>query len=508
MHNPTLMELLRPNTRARALKETSLWFLCAGLIAFFLADIEITTRDPWLELGRIGSGLIQPDFSATERLFEALGQTIAFALLGVAIGAVLGFLLAQIYHWRAVQWLCALTRAVHELFWALIFLQLFGLGPVTGLLAICLPYAATFARIYAELLEGADRTPLQTLPAGCSRLSGFLYCLLPQAWPHMRSYTVYRFECGLRTSTILGFIGLPTIGFHLETAFKQGQYGEAAALLYLFFVLIALIPIWLRPRLIPVYVIAAIWLLPDSTGLFNWDLFVRFVTYDIVPSPLRSGEWLSLDTWSRFGDWFARLFFKQGLPGIWSTLILGLVSLILSALSCLALFPLISQHFVGRAGGVIGHWLLVVARSTPEMMLAFVGLLVFGPSMLPAILALGFHNGALVANLIGRYSSGLSLRIDAPHGMALYLYEILPRAFPQMLAFLLYRWEVIMRESAILGMLGITTLGFYVDSAFENFYFDRAMMLILITALLNLMVDRISRYVRDHLGLGSPSMQE
>jgi phosphonate transport system permease protein len=70
-----------------------------------------------------------------------------------------------------------------------------------------------------------------------------------------------------------------------------------------------------------------------------------------------------------------------------------------------------------------------------------------------------------------------------------------------MLALLFYRWEVILRETAILGILGIATLGFYVDSAFADLRFDRAMFLILITALLNICVDAASRAIRSRLRL-------
>jgi phosphonate transport system permease protein len=83
----------------------------------------------------------------------------------------------------------------------------------------------------------------------------------------------------------------------------------------------------------------------------------------------------------------------------------------------------------------------------------------------------------------------------------LYAYEILPRVYPQFLAFLFYRWEVILRETAILGILGIHTLGFFVDSAFADIRFDRALVLIVITALLNIMVDTLSRRIRAHLRL-------
>jgi len=72
------------------------------------------------------------------------------------------------------------------------------------------------------------------------------------------------------------------------------------------------------------------------------------------------------------------------------------------------------------------------------------------------------------------------------------------RAF---LAFLFYRWEIIMRETAILGILGIYTLGFYVDSAIQNIQFDRAMVLIVITALLNIGVDILGRFIRQKLAL-------
>ena len=93
-------------------------------------------------------------------------------------------------------------------------------------------------------------------------------------------------------------------------------------------------------------------------------------------------------------------------------------------------------------------------------------------------------------------------------GLNRYAYEVLPRVYRPMLALLFYRWEVIMRETAILGILGITTLGVYVDSAFADLRFDRAIFLIAITALLNIAVDAISRSVRVRLRLQTSLEQQ
>lgn len=133
--------------------------------------------------------------------------------------------------------------------------------------------------------------------------------------------------------------------------------------------------------------------------------------------------------------------------------------------------------------------------------MAYVFLQLWGPSMLPAILALSLHNGAIIGHLIGNHANQLSARPDAPKGVNLYVYDVLPRVYRQFLAFLFYRWEVILRETAILGILGIHTLGFYVDSAFVDIRFDRALVLIVITALLNISVDKISRTMRTRLRL-------
>jgi phosphonate transport system permease protein len=95
----------------------------------------------------------------------------------------------------------------------------------------------------------------------------------------------------------------------------------------------------------------------------------------------------------------------------------------------------------------------------------------------------------------------MSLRPDAAHGMNRYAYEVVPRVYRPLLALLFYRWEVIMRETAILGMLGIATLGFHIDSAFADLRFDRALLLIAVTACLNLCVDAASRAIRARLRL-------
>ena len=489
---------LRP--RFSPVVKTSFGFVAIAALCLLFADVAITTLDPWSEIKRMAWGVLTPDFLAVDTIGTAIVQTVAFALTGVALGAAGGFVLAQFFHIGPVRWICAFARAVHEIFWALIFLQMLGLSPLTGVLAIAIPYAGICAKVYAETLEEAQPSALQALPGGVSAVSEFFFVRLPDAWVHIKNYTGYRFECGLRSSAVLGFVGLPTLGYYLETAFNEGNYSEVSALLIVFYLLIAGLRLWLKPRLLGIYLLIAPFLLGGASDI-RLDNILRFFSVDIVPAPVREGTLLEMQTWSNLGDWMTTLLTDQALPGMVATVLLTQISLVGTAFVALAFFPLISEKFLGRFGRTLGHVFLVVVRSTPEFILVYVFLQFWGPSMLPAIIALSLHNGAIIGHLIGRYSNEVRLRPDRTKGLNLYGYEIVPRVYGQFLAFLFYRWEVIMRETAILGILGIATLGFYVDSALADIRLDRAMFLIVITALLNIGIDALSRLIRTRLRL-------
>lgn len=317
----------------------------------------------------------------------------------------------------------------------------------------------------------------------------------------MATYTSYRFECAIRSSAILGFVGLPTIGFHLETMLSEGNYSEAAALFYALLLLIATLRFWLQKRLLPLYLICAFYYLPPQAQT-SWQLVKRFISEDIVPAPLRGQANLNAEGLGAFGQWFNQLWQHQIWPGLINTMLLGQIVLVFTGLLALLLFPLNSPLFF-RGWRGFGDAILILLRTLPEYLLAFLGLLIFGPSMVPAILALGIHNGAIIGHLVGRHTDELTLRADVGTGLNLYFYEVLPRIYRQFLAFLFYRWEVILRETAILGILGIATLGFYIDSAFEEFRFDRALILILASAMLNIGVDNFARWLRQRLHLKS-----
>ena len=476
-------------------------FLVLGFVAFFLSDIEVLTLDPWSEFSRLWDGIISPDFSEFSNYKNAIINTLSFAFCGISISLVLALPLSFFFNFTVIRYFCSFIRSIHEIFWAFIFLHIVGLNPVCGILAIAIPYSGIFAKVFAEIYQESDKKPLQNIPNYFGSINKFLYGILPIIISDILFYTKYRLECAIRSSAILGFIGLPTLGFYLESAFREGYYSQASMLLYVFFGIIFVLKYILKPILIPFYILGSFGLLSFDIN-FSWDNIIRFFTYEILPWPMRSQGFYD-QTYSIIFNpieiliWAKEILLNEGIVGILNTVILTQMGLVATGLFTLLFSFLATRFFFGFIFTKMNHILLIVLRTTPEYVIAYILLQLWGPSMLPAVFAIFLHNGSILAFLISDNMDKIKIRFDKSlNRMNLYFYEILPRIFSQFLAFLFYRWEVIIRESAILGILGISTLGFYIDSAISDDQLDKAIFLILITAILNMSIDTFSQFIR------------
>ena len=142
---------------------------------------------------------------------------------------------------QAARWLMIVLRSIPELVWALIFVRVVGLGPTAGVLAIALTYGGMLGKVYSEILESGETHAANTLLRnGAGRLQAFIYAVLPANAAELTSYTVYRWECAIRSSVVLGFVGAGGLGQQLDNSTKMFAGGEVATMLLVFIALVAL----------------------------------------------------------------------------------------------------------------------------------------------------------------------------------------------------------------------------------------------------------------------------
>jgi phosphonate transport system permease protein len=185
---------------------------------------------------------------ATAGITLALVLAIPMTLASVRVLSISG--LTRRMAWvplvvrQAVRWLLVLLRSVPELIWALVFVRVVGLGPTAGVLAIALTYSGMLGKVYAEILESGDtHATTALLRNGSGRLQAFFYGLLPQNAAELTSYTVYRWECAIRSSAVLGFVGAGGLGQLMDGSMKMFNGSEVSTVLLVFMVLV-----WLADR--------------------------------------------------------------------------------------------------------------------------------------------------------------------------------------------------------------------------------------------------------------------
>jgi phosphonate transport system permease protein len=215
------------------------------------------------------AGMFPPDLSWSflSLLGRPILETIQISIMGtvvaVAIGFPLGLLATSSLTFKGIlneremagsrsrallrktSYLLAraalsLFRTIPEFVWAFMFVRAVGLGPFPGVLAIGIAYAGMLGKVYSEMLEHVNPGPLEALQAtGASKLAIIVYGLMPQALPNVVSYTLYRWECAVRASAILGFVGAGGIGQQLEISMRMFDFSQVITLVAILFVMVA-----------------------------------------------------------------------------------------------------------------------------------------------------------------------------------------------------------------------------------------------------------------------------
>ena len=204
--------------------------------------------------------LFSPELSPSFLLLaiEASWKTVSFAVAGITLAIAIGFPLGvaasgslassplkRVGSTVVVRSILAVLRSIHELVWAWLLVLALGLSPIAAVVALGIPYGGILGRIYSDILSDVPEGPLQSLrSAGASELKVLVYGRLPMALPSMLSYTIYRFECGIRSAAILSFVGVAGLGYQLQLSLDDLLYSEVWTLLLFLVGLVALVDVW------------------------------------------------------------------------------------------------------------------------------------------------------------------------------------------------------------------------------------------------------------------------
>jgi phosphonate transport system permease protein len=231
--------------------------LLGGLFVLGLWRLGFTLDMIVKGIGRLGEFAVlmmppHPGSTAKAILFlQALGETLAIAFLGTLLAALIafpiGFLAARnttihpLVQFASRRVLDGI-RGVDALIWALLWINVVGLGPFAGVLAIMTADIGAFGKLFSEAIEAADKRPVEgVVSTGGSNWHRIRFGILPQVFPVMASQVLYYFESNTRSSTIIGIVGAGGIGLHLAEQIRTLEWQAAAFIVLLVLMAVAVI---------------------------------------------------------------------------------------------------------------------------------------------------------------------------------------------------------------------------------------------------------------------------
>ncbi|MDF2856682.1 MAG: phosphonate transporter permease [Neobacillus sp.] len=494
---------------------------------------------------QIFEGLLHPDLAPDTIIigFESAWITFAYAVAGMSLAIIYAFIVgilasgtltssrfSRIISKIFFRGILGFTRSIHELIWAWLFVAAIGLSPFAAIFALAIPYGGILGRIFADMLTDIPEQPIKALKmTGASRLQTLVYGYLPLVWADFISYTMYRFECAIRSSAIMSFVGLGGLGFQIQLSLADLKYESVWTYVFFLIGLVLFVDLWsslVRKGLTDQKrksVLRSGWL----SALFALLLIICSWIFIVIGEDANLFELLSDKNIEYATKFFGGLIgLNEENPAFlnatsWgSALVLTVETLEMSIMaigfSTLAAFLTVIPAAGNIANGNLTsekkwyNWPLyafvrisyIFSRSVPELVWAMMIIFILKPGILPGAIALALHNFGILGKLWAEVIEDMdprpirNLATAGASKIEIFFYGILPIVMPRFLTYILYRWEVIMRTTIVVGFVGAGGLGMDFKLAMSYFNYTEITLLLLCYMILVVMADFASETTR------------
>lgn len=478
--------------------------------------------------------LTPPTFLGIEKVLELTLESLYMAVVGTVIGLVialpLAFMASNLNDSKilrsASRLVISFFRSIPELVVALVAVVLFGVGQVAGVIALAFTSIGMIGRLSGTALDQLPKEPSLALSAiGASKLQIALAARLPALWPQVLSIALYRLDINLRASTMLGVVGAGGVGLLLRSTVGNLDYQAAMGVIIViagFVLLTELLSNLLRRRVLfpptdyeikapnfpqvrpPVtrnrvitrtlifgFIILlwqSVFYLANAVGDADWNLenFSAVASGLVFPDFVSNSEDIFL--------------------GVGETLAIATVATLLGGILGIVVGVMSVRDVTGSwIGYLIARGFLVFKRAFPTVVLALLLVVAFGLGPNAGIIALSIGTGGILAKLIGDSLEELDRRpIEALVAIGAsksqqFVSGWLPQFLPTLVGHLIYSFDINIRYSTVLGIIGAGGIGFILLGALRAYDYHTASAVIYLVFVAIVLLETLSNWLRRRI---------
>ena len=538
----------RPRTSSQTAAATAVLLSLAAAGAWSLQSlgVNVTTILSSLDNAAVFVRRMFPlDFPPPGETVGVITETLAIVFLATALSVVLSIPVALAAAQpttrgklprNTARVLIVLARAVPDLVLAIVFLRMFGLGAAAGILAMGVHSVGMIAKLYADAIEELDDGPRQSMEsAGATRRQQIVSAIPQVLMPQLIATALHRFDINLRTSVLLGYVGVGGIGLAISDSLRVLDYqrGMALALIVLVLcIIIELISGALRAAIMQASgsrVTGGTWvdrlfqggdadarevrLTPPWTTerIRRTGAMVLLGLLTVLALARVDVSWTQLFTGLTDAPATLGLFLPPSTGGALESLLTQLLLTVQIALAATFLGAVLAVPVgvLAARNVVANRWvhgffrvLIVVVRGIPELILAIVFVVISGLGAVAGTLALAVGAVGLLSKLIADSLEETdtevqtALRAAGATEAQIFFSATVRQAAPAMVAHTLYLLDTNIRSATLLGVVGAGGIGFLLLNASRINQFDVVTMILLLMIGVVLIVEVLSMWLR------------
>ncbi len=483
------------------------------ILSFVFTPIEFN-KNGFVTAKELLSSALTPNLSELPKAIEAAFITVAYAGAAISLAILIGFIFSLfasgiLTSSRRIQnsfkRLFASARAIHELIWALFFVTIFGLTPMSAILALFIPYSGMLGKVFTDILEQSPKSSIERLEyLGASKLQQVLYGYLPIVRKEFTSYSLYRFECAIRSSTILSFVGISGLGMKIQLTLNDLRFNEMFTYIYVLIFVIILIEVWGNLyRTKSLDKITTYLSLIIVMGSWSLILFYEGALYDRL---------LTIKNLNYAVDFIQKLLGFQTeniafldpneiitvLGLTLRTIQMSLVGISIALLGMITTVVAATKQYSNPIVYFVTRTLYLITRAIPELIWAMLLVFIFKPGLWAGALALGLHNLGILSKLCAEVIESMEqkplqlLKQSGASKNQLLIYGVIPSVYKRFISYIIYRWEIILRTTIVVGIVGAGGLGYYFKLHFSFFHYTHITLVIIIYLILVRLADYLS----------------
>ena len=440
---------------------------------------------------------------------KRLNQTLLIALfswlISIIFGVIFGILSSNIFYkifnipiffYFIIKFFLTIIRSIHEILWGLVLMQIYGINFSIGIIAICIPYIAVNSKVFAEQLETIEDKSFDAInQIHGPKFSSFLTLIWNLIVNTFKNFGLYRLECSIRSTVMLGLFGIGGIGTSIFLSFQTLNFRELWTYLWSLAILIILSREIIKKikfinlnKNLSIFLTAVFF----TTILFTFSYFLYFI-FNSSSVDLYSINSLFKST--------SDLVFLDFLKLIIDTIILSLLSTAIA----ISLPPFVIGIFNNNTSRILIRFLAFLLRLIPPPVLILILLTFNNPSLSLAALTLGLHNAGITSKLLftnldsqdkRNYIAIKSLGTSKKTSWLLGLFSQQAKSY---LAYCAYRSDIIIRETAIVGVIGSVGLGWQLQESLSSFAWQEVITVLIAYSSIAIVGELINGKIKNSL---------